>query len=615
MALSANRLELLRIAESVANEKLIDLEIVIEAMESAIGKAARDSYGADTDVRASIDPTTGEASFSRVMTVVEEVENPSAQLTLESARSRREDAQIGDEFIEALPPVDFGRISALSAKQVMFQRIREAERERQYEEFKDRIGEIVSGVVKRIEHGNVMVELNRAEAIIRREELIPREVFRYGDRVRGYVYDVRREMRGPQIFLSRSKKEFMSKLFAQEVPEIYEGIVEIKGVARDPGSRAKIAVVSRESSIDPVGACVGMRGSRVQSVVGELQGEKIDIIPWFEDPATFIVNGLQPAKVSKVIVDDDGNRIEAIVPESELSLAIGRHGQNVRLASQLTGWHIDIMTEQEESERRQKDFQNRSELFMEALNVDELVAQLLASEDFVSVEDVAYAEPEEISAIEGFDDDTTAEIKSRAQEHLDALEAQRRSKIDALGVSQRLREVEGMTSEMMVALGQDGALKLEDLADFATDDLSGWHARNSDGGRTFHPGIFSELGVSRKICEHLILQARLILGQIEAQEPEEEADEGATVPEDLEGGAAVTDGDATVPEVLDGGSPDGESLDVKDALGLEDRGTATVDGVNPDGAGPSGSEPAPDIAIETVSDDVAQAKADAPKGR
>ena len=425
MAVSANRLELLQIADAVAREKSIDKEIVIAAMADAIQKAARSRYGQETNIRADINPDhrRDEAAApdgsgrgrSRTM---------ARQISLKAARERNPDAEVGDFIAEQLPPMDFGRIAAQSAKQVIVQKVREAERDRQFDEYKDRIGEIVNGTVKRVEYGNVIVDLGRGEAIIRRDELIPRENFKYGDRVRAYVYDVRREQRGPQIFLSRTHPQFMAKLFTMEVPEIYDGIIEIKSVARDPGSRAKIAVISRDSSIDPVGACVGMRGSRVQAVVGELQGEKIDIIPWSPSAASFIVNALQPAEVAKVVLDEDAERIEVVVPDDQLSLAIGRRGQNVRLASQLTGWDIDILTEQEELERRQKEFVERSTLFMEALDVDEMVGQLLASEGFTSVEEVAYVDADEIASIDGFDEDTAAEIQNRAREYLEQIEAE-----------------------------------------------------------------------------------------------------------------------------------------------------------------------------------------------
>src|SRR3954451_14702510 len=418
MAVSANRLELLQIADAVAREKSIDRGIVIAAMEDAIAKAASSRYGAETDVHAEIDSKSGDLRLTRHMLVVENVENSSNQITLEDARKRHPAAQVGDTIADPLPPLEYGRIAAQSAKQVIVQKVREAERDRQYAEYKDRIGDIVNGIVKRVEYGNVVVDLGRGEAIVRRDELLPREVFRNGDRIRAFIYDVRREPRGPQIFLSRTHPQFTAKLFAQEVPEIYDGIVEVKAVARDPGSRAKIAVTSNDSSIDPVGACVGMRGSRVQAVVNELQGEKIDIIPWSPDAATFIVNALQPAEVMKVVLDEDSARIEVVVPDDQLSLAIGRRGQNVRLASQLTGWDIDILTEAEESERRQKEFAERTQTFMAALDVDETVAQLLASEGFRTVEEIAYVDLRELATIEGFDDDTAGEIQARAVAHL-----------------------------------------------------------------------------------------------------------------------------------------------------------------------------------------------------
>ena len=541
MAISANRLELLQIADAVAREKAIDRSIVIGAMEDAIQKAARSRFGSETEVRAEINTRTGELKLQRLLQVVETVDNPAVEIGLEDATVRNPAARVGDYIAEPLPPLDFGRIAAQSAKQVIVQKVREAERDRQYDEFKDRIGEIVNGVVKRTEYGNVIVDLGRGEAIIRRDETIPREAFRNGDRVRAYVYDVRREQRGPQVFLSRTHPQFMAKLFAQEVPEIYDNIIEVKSVARDPGSRAKIAVISRDSSIDPVGACVGMRGSRVQAVVNELQGEKIDIIPWSEDAASFIVNALQPAEVAKVVLDEDAERIEVVVPDEQLSLAIGRRGQNVRLASQLTGWDIDILTEQEESERRQKEFVERSTLFMDALNVDEVVGQLLASEGFTSVEEVAYVDPEEIAVIEGFDEETAEEIQERAREHLDEVERALDEERKALGVEDGLREVPGLTTAMMVALGKDGIKTVEDFAGCAADDLVGWTEKR-DGEVVRHAGALSELDLSRADAEAMIMSARVVVGwikpedlepeieeEIEAEDGDEEAGEGGVI--------------------------------------------------------------------------------------
>ncbi len=524
MAISANRLELLQIADAVAREKVIDRQIVLAAMEDAIQKAARSRYGSETEVRAEINPRTGEIALSRLLLVSDEVENVATQISVEEARQRNPAAQVGDYIAETLPPFDFGRIAAQSAKQVIVQKVRDAERDRQFEEFKDRIGEIVNGAVKRVEYGNVIVDLGRGEAIVRRDELIPRETFRPGDRIRAYVYDVRREARGPQIFLSRTHPQFMAKLFGQEVPEIYDGIVEIKAVARDPGSRAKIAVISRDSSIDPVGACVGMRGSRVQAVVGELQGEKIDIIPWSQDEATFIVNALQPAEVVKVVLDEDSERIEVVVPDDQLSLAIGRRGQNVRLASQLTGWDIDILTEAEESERRQKEFNERTELFMAALDVDEVVGQLLASEGFRTIEELAYVEPAEVASIEGFDEETAAEIQMRAQEYLDRIEAENDARRQELGVLDELREIDGVTTAMMVALGENDVKSIEDLAGCATDDLVGYtEGRGQDAVR--HAGFLDAFELSRAEAEAMIMDARVKAGWIEAPVADEEPGE------------------------------------------------------------------------------------------
>ena len=514
MAISANKLELLQIADAVAREKSIDRSIVLESMEDAMQKAARSRYGQETEVRAEINPKTGEVRFSRLLLVVEEIDNDAVQILLKDAQRKNPAAQLGDWIAETLPPFDFGRIAAQSAKQVIVQKVRDAERDRQFDEYKDRIGDIINGVVKRVEYGNVIVDLGRGEAIIRRDESIPRELFRPGDRARAYVYDVRREPRGPQIFLSRTHPQFMAKLFRQEVPEIYDGIIEVKSVARDPGSRAKIAVISRDNSIDPVGACVGMRGSRVQAVVNELQGEKIDIIPWSPDSATFIVNALQPAEVVKVVLDEDSTRIEVVVPDDQLSLAIGRRGQNVRLASQLTGWDIDILTEAEESERRQKEFNERTQIFMGALDVDEVVGQLLASEGFRSVEEVAYVEPAELASIEGFDDDTATEIQSRAQEYLARIDAEFDAKRVELGVADELKEIEGVTLPMLVKLGENDVKSVEDLAGCATDDLAGWVERKA-GEATKHDGFLDGLDVSREEAEMLIMRARLAVGWID----------------------------------------------------------------------------------------------------
>lgn len=536
MAVSANRLELLQIADAVAREKSIDRMIVIEAMQDAIQKAARSRYGAETEVKAEINPSTGELKMWRLLEVVETVEEYSRQISLDDARKRNAAAQLGDYVTEPLPPIEFGRIAAQSAKQVIVQKVRDAERERMYEEYKDRIGEIINGTVKRVEYGNVIVDLGRGEAIIRRDELIPRETFRYGDRVRAYIHDVRQEQRGPQIFLSRTHPQFMAKLFTQEVPEIYDGVINIRSIARDPGSRAKIAVTSNDSSIDPVGACVGMRGSRVQAVVNELQGEKIDIIPWTDSIADLVVSALQPAEVVKVVLDEQVERVEVVVPDEQLSLAIGRRGQNVRLASQLTGWDIDILTEQEESERRQKEFTERSDLFMNAMNVDEMVAQLLASEGFASLEEVAYVEPIEISSIEGFDEETAAEIQARASEFLEQAERERDQKRTELGVQDELYEIDGLNAAMLVALGEDDVKTVEDFAGYTPDDLVGWKEREN-GEVKFYDGIFKDFPVSREEAEDMIMFARVKVGWITQEELDgdtQDLDEEAETADDAE---------------------------------------------------------------------------------
>lgn len=533
LGISANRLELLQIADSVAREKSIDRMVVIGAMEDAIQRAARSRYGSENEIRAQIDPQTGEIHLSRLLEVVETVEIDAIQISFKEAQKRNPEAILGDFISEPLPPIDFGRIAAQNAKQVIVQKVREAERERQYEEYKDRISDIVHGVVKRVEYGNIIVDLGRGEAVVRRDEALPRENFRNGDRIRAYIFDVRQEQRGPQIFLSRTHPQFMAKLFAQEVPEIYDGIIEIKSVSRDPGSRAKIAVLSSDSSIDPVGACVGMRGSRVQAVVNELQGEKIDIIQWSPDAATFIVNALAPAEVMKVILDEDAERIEVVVPDEQLSLAIGRRGQNVRLASQLTGWDIDILTESDESERRQAEFTQRSELFAEVLDVDEMIAQLLASEGFSTIDEVAFVAVEEIADIEGFDEDTAVELQTRAREHIEKFENELNTRRVELKVEDELSEVPGLTVALLVKLGENDVKNIEDLAGCATDDLTGWIERK-DGEVTRHEGIFAANEVSPTDAEAMIMLARVKAGWITEEDlrgpdVEEEGEETATV--------------------------------------------------------------------------------------
>jgi N utilization substance protein A len=547
-AVSANRLEILQIADAVAREKSIEKDLVITAMEHALQKAARSRYGSEHDIRAKIDAKTGEMTLTRCLTVVDEALleaearafNPSTDLTLADAQRRDPEAHVGKVYTEILPPMEFGRVAAQTAKQVINHEVREAERDRQYLEYKDRVGEIINGVVKRVEYGNTIVDLGRAEGIIRRNESIPRENLAQGDRVRAYIFDVRREAKGPQIFLSRAKPEFMVRLFAQEVPEVYEGVIEIRHAARDPGSRAKIAVMSHDSSIDPVGACVGMRGARVQAVVGELQGEKIDIIPWSPDQATFIVNALQPAEVSKVVMDPDEGRVEVVVAESQLSLAIGRRGQNVRLASQLTGWQIDILTESQESERRQKEFAERTALFIQALEVDEMFAQLLASEGFESVEDIAYVDLQELAYIEGLNEEIAEELQARAAEYLDKQAQEQNARRIALGVEDALMATPGITAPMAIALGEAGVKTLDEFAGLVGDDLRGYF-ETKNGERVRTPGLLESFSLSQEQADALILQARIAAGWIDAPDAEASAEEvsAADEPEALAGALSV----------------------------------------------------------------------------
>jgi len=556
---SANQLELLQTAEAVAREKMIDPGLVVEAMEESLARAAKSRYGAEMDIRVKIDRKTGRAAFTRVRTVVadEAMENYQAQLTVEQARAYfvppkagieeywvREGKRIelagmpmvGDEFHESVPPVDMGRIAAQSAKQVILQKVREAERDRQFEEFKDRVGTIINGTVKREEYGNVIVDIGRGEGILRRNEKIGRESYRIGDRIRSYIKDVRREARGPQVFLSRTDPQFMAELFKMEVPEIYDNIIEIKAVARDPGSRAKIAVISYDNSIDPVGACVGMRGSRVQAVVNELQGEKIDIIPWNKDQATFLVNALQPAEVSKVVIDEEAGKIEVVVPDDQLSLAIGRRGQNVRLASQLTGLDIDIMTEAQESERRQAEFAERTKLFMDTLDLDEFFAQLLVSEGFTSLEEVAYVDADELLSIEGIDDSTAEELQARARDNLEAQNRRALEHARELGVEDSLVEFEGLTPQMIEALAIEGIKSLEDFATCADWELAGgWTTEN--GERKKDDGILEKFEMSLEEAQHLVMTARVQLGWVDLSELEPAGDESDSEEDEEEAGA------------------------------------------------------------------------------
>lgn len=569
--ISANRLELLSIADAVAREKNIDKEIVVEAIEEAIQKGAKSRYGAHHDIRAKIDIKTGELSLTRHVTIVEddwqpedELEefNDSAMVRLRDASKRDPEAVVGKEYVEVLPPFEFGRVQTQMARQVVTGKVREAERANQYEEFKDRVGEIVNGTVKRVEYGNTIVDLGRGEGIMRRNDSIPREVFNIGDRIRTYIYDVRPEAKGPQIMLSRAHPGFMAKLFAQEVPEVYDGVIEIRAAARDSGSRAKMAVLSNDSSIDPVGACVGMRGSRVQAVVAELQGEKIDIIQWNDDEPTFIVNALAPAEVSKVVLDEEADRVEVVVPDEQLSLAIGRRGQNVRLASQLTGWQIDIITESQDSERRQREFAERTQLFQDALDVDEVIAQLLVTEGFATVEDLAFVEAYEVAEIEGFDEDTAEELQARARDFLDKQAAEQDAKRKELGVEDGVLDVPGVTLPIAVALGEGGVKTVEDLADLATDEIRGGY-EVQNGERVKLAGVLESFNLSQEDAELLILQARVAAGWIDASElpqpePEPEYEEEGEFAEGEEG---EYDAEAVFGDASEGAAEDAETTD------------------------------------------------------
>ncbi len=465
------RPEIVLVADTVAREKNIDKEDVFVAMEVAIQKAARSRYGFEHDIRAQIDRKTGAITLERYREVVDEVENEVTQLTVEEAQAYKKGAVAGDFIIDVLPPIDFGRVAAQTAKQVIVQKVRDAERNRQYEEYKEKLGTIVNGTVKRIEFGNVVLDIGKTEAVLRRDEIIPREKFKNGDRVRAYVLDVRRETKGPQIFLSRTCPEFLAALFTQEVPEIYDGIVKIMGVARDPGSKAKLSVKAEDVTIDPVGACVGLRGIRVQAVVTELQGEKIDIIPYSEDRAQYIVSALAPAEVTKVVLDEENNRIEAVVPKEQFSIAIGRRGQNVKLASQLLNCDIDVLTEEQEAERRSNENKVRSQRFMEALDVDEMIAHLLIAEGFSSIDEVALVPLSELSEIEGFDEDIATELQNRAKEFVAKRNAEFAEKSKTLGIDETLKTVAGLDQDMILTLAEKGVKTLDDLADLAADEL------------------------------------------------------------------------------------------------------------------------------------------------
>jgi len=508
----SDKVELLRIAEAVAMEKSIDKEIILSSMESAIQKAAKTKFGTENDIRAKIDRESGDISLHKVLTIVETPENFNNEISLENAqkKEKKEDIKIGDEIYELLPPVDFGRIAAQTARQVITQSVRAAERERQYNDFIGKKDEILSGIVKRLEYGNIIIDLNRSEAIIRKEEQIPREILKTGDRIKAYCYDVMRENKGQQIFLSRAHPKFMEKLFHQEVPEIYDGIIEIKSSARDPGSRAKLCVYSKDSSIDPVGACVGMRGSRVQSVVNELSGEKIDIVHWSEDIASLVVSALAPAEIQKVVIDDQNKRIEVILTEENLSKAIGRRGQNVRLASKLINFEIDILTEKEESDKRQQEFTNKTEVFVRNLEVDETLGQLLVAEGFSSIEEIDQSSLEDILKIEGIDENTAKELKERTKEYLIKEKEDIQKKLKDLGVSEDLINHKGLTPGMLLTLGAKKIKTLNDFAELSSDELVGGYDEKK-GVRFKIDGYLEEFALTKNEADELIINARNIV--------------------------------------------------------------------------------------------------------
>ena len=507
-----DKVELLRIVEAVANEKSIDKEIVLESMESAIQKAALTKFGTENNIRVLIDRLTGEIKIQKVLDVVEKVEDPSKEIILNDAQSidkENKDLKVGDQIFENLPQIDFGRIAAQSAKQVISLRVKEAEKSRQYEDFIEKQGQILSGIIKRLEYGNVIVDVGKAEGVIKKDELIPREILKTGDRVKAYCYEVKKELKGHQIFLSRAHPQFLAKLFFQEVPEIYEGTIEIKAVARDPGSRAKICVFSSEGSIDPVGACVGMRGSRVQTIVNELHGEKIDIIKWTEDLPTLIAESLSPAEIQKVLIDKDNKRIDVILTEENLSKAIGRRGQNVRLASKLTNFEIDILTDQEDSERRQTEFKDKTETLIKNLEVDETLGQLLVSEGFQGIEEISQASPDDIAKIEGIDEGTAEELINRSKENLIKEKEEVSKKLKELGVEEALINLKGITQGMLVLLGQRNIKKLSDFADLSSDELIGGFDEIK-GKKIRIEGYLEEFSLSREEADQLIMAAREI---------------------------------------------------------------------------------------------------------
>ena len=506
----ADRLELLRIAEAVALEKSIDKELIIDSMENGIAKAAKSKFGSENEIKVLINRDNGDIGIFRKLTIVEKPENTNLEISLDEAivlNEENKSKKIGDEVLQPLPSFDFGRIAAQTAKQVISYNVREAERERQYNDFIDKKDTILSGIVKRLEFGNVIVDLGKAEGIIQKNEMIPRENIKAGDRIKAYCLDVRREPRGQQIFLSRAHPKFMEKLFIQEVPEIYDGLIEIKSSARDPGSRAKICVKAIDTSLDPVGACVGMRGSRVQAVVNELQGEKIDIVNWSDDPAVVVSNALSPAEIQRVNVDNEIKKLDVILTEENLSKAIGRRGQNVRLATKLLNYEINIMTDQEDTERRQIEFKEKTDNFVKNLELDETLGQLLVAEGFSSMDDIKDSSVEGLTKIEGIEEETAKELIERAKEFYQKDQEEIAKRIKDLGLDNNLINHEGLTPGMLVTLGEQKILTLNDFADFASDELTGAYDIVK-GERVKIKGCLEDFALSKKEADDLIMSAR-----------------------------------------------------------------------------------------------------------
>ncbi len=490
---------MLQVASNVAQEKNINQDDVFSAMEQALEKSARVKYGSERDIRVNINRDTGDIKLESYLKVVDNFSEDEQvrEILIEDAIKIKKDVKIDDYIVKELPPIELGRVAAQNAKGVIIQKVREADKSKQYEEYKDKVGEIAVGIVKRTEFGNFIIDLGKSEAIIKREELIPRETFKNGDRVRALIYDVKNDLKGYQVFLSRTHPEFLAKLFHQEVPEIFEGVIEVKSVARDPGSRAKISVYTQDSTIDPVGACVGMRGSRVQTVVNELQGEKIDIVTWSENQATFLANALAPAEVSKIFLFEEKNKVEVVIPDEQLSLAIGRKGQNVKLASNLTNLEIDILTEDEEAERRQLEFKEKSAILSEMLDVEDVIAQLLVTEGYVSIDSIAMETSENLEKIEGFDSELANEIVLRAQNSMKEQEKENIRIVDEKIKDEDLKNLKGMTTPMLALLAKENILNLSDFADLASYELI-----------DKEDGIFRKLDVEEDLVNQMIMDAR-----------------------------------------------------------------------------------------------------------